>query len=62
MIFLVFCTKCGCRYSTSGTEDYQDVGDGCPACCTGVELDEPSCPSCGHDEATIIDEELPDAC
>jgi hypothetical protein len=54
MTFSVSCQKCGHKFICHGEEDWQDVGDGGPSECTGVELtDFESCPKCGHDEVDI---------
>jgi len=56
----VICIKCKTQYTAKGTADCESVGDGGPACCTGVELDEPECPGCGSDECEIVCEIDPD--
>lgn len=60
MQFRVRCEKCKTEFVTKGTEDWQSIGDGGPAACTGVELDEPQCPECGGDKVEILDSEPED--
>jgi hypothetical protein len=54
MKYLVKCQKCGKQFHATGEEDWQEVGDGGPAECTGVELTECSCPDCGDDQVDIL--------
>jgi Zn finger protein HypA/HybF involved in hydrogenase expression len=56
MKYLVECNKCKTRFNANGEEDWQSVGDGGPAECTGVELVDASCPKCGNDDVDIVED------
>lgn len=55
MMFLVECNQCKHRFNCRGEEDWQSVGDGGPAECTGTEIFDAVCPQCGYDEVDIIE-------
>lgn len=56
MTYSVKCSTCGEVFTAKGEADYQSVGDGGPACCTGIEMEEVECPVCKGSEVEVIEE------